>query len=65
MKLRAAKSINHIVILRDYYETYIEKRMANYEHDEAEKDGDEEVANDSGFRESTPIVEEPTRYLKL
>ena len=40
--------------------------MANDNYDEEEMDGEEEeVANDSGFRESTPIVEESSRYVGL
>ena len=39
--------------------------MANDNHDEEEMDGEEEVANDSGFRESTPIVEESSRYVGI
>ena len=54
------------MLLRDYYETYIQKRLANDNHDEQENDveeEEEEIANDSGFRESTPIVEESSRYV--
>ena len=42
-----------LYFIRDYYETYIEKRMANDNHHE---DSDSiPNPNDSGFRESTPV----------